>query len=134
MPKNLAKTLAKDYPNLRFKLNCPRFSYQNGTIYISEDGAYSDLQTLHELGHALCGHSDFNTHIKRLKLEREAWDMAKTLCKKYHVTWNDAYVESCLDTYRDWLHTKSKCKNCGLTRYQDSSGTYHCPRCETFVS
>ena len=140
---SLIHQLTADYPQFRFCLNAKRFSYRPApstkstskpTIFIGPPQPFFALQTLHELGHALCKHKDYTTHVRRLKIERKAWDVAKTLCQKYHVAWDDAYVESCLDTYRDWLHTKSKCKNCGLTRYQDSAGTYHCPRCETFLS
>ena len=47
--------------------------------------------------------------------------------------WNEDFVQEKLDTYRDWLHAKSKCKKCGLTGYQTKDGKYHCPRCETFI-
>ena len=130
--KTLIKTLQADYPQFRFCLDRPRFSYQNGTIFVGPADEYASLQLLHELGHALCGHTDFKTHLGRLKIEREAWDTARPLAKKYGVKWDDGYVEDSLDTYRDWLHAKSKCKKCGLTRYQTPDKKYHCPRCEAF--
>jgi lipopolysaccharide biosynthesis regulator YciM len=37
-----------------------------------------------------------------------------------------------LDTYRDWLHRRSACPECGLTRYQTVDGRWHCPGCEGF--
>ena len=55
-------------------------------------------------------------------------ELAKILPK-----WDEDFVQEKLDTYRDWLHAKSKCKKCGLTGYQTKDGKYHCPRCEAFI-
>lgn len=163
--------LISDYPQFRFCLNQKRFSFRyaepshsnsnsaKSTIFIGPPQPFFALQTLHELGHALSHHKDYTTHIKRLKIESEAWEVAKTVLENYQKTaktlqgsndpnekfdgknlenilpeWNQDYVEDCLDTYRDWLHAKSKCKKCGQTRYQTKDGKYHCPFCDTFCN
>lgn len=147
--------LIADYPEFRFRLNAKRFSFhmpknhESGSkpiISIGPPQPFFALQALHELGHALKAHQDYTTHIDRLKIERAAWEAAKTIYEIYQnraesdqsladilPKWDDDYVESCLDTYRDWLHAKSKCKKCGLTCYQTKDGHYHCPRCENFI-
>ena len=94
---------------------------------------HDDLLLLHELGHYLCGHRDFDTLPRRVKMEREAWDKARELCDKYNVKYDEDIAEGELDTYRDWLDAKSRCPKCGLTRYQTSDGEFHCPRCENFT-
>lgn len=66
-------------------------------------------------------------------MESEAWDKARELADKYDIEVNEDLVQDELDTYRDWLHARSKCKKCGLTCYQTSDGAYHCPRCENFA-
>ena len=137
--------LIADYPEFRFCFNKKRFSFRANTIFIGPPQPFFALQTLHELGHAIKGHKDYTTHVDRIKIEREAWETAKTVYQKYLdlaktdpkiaeilPKWNDDYIEDCLDTYRDWLHTNSKCKKCGLTRYQTTDGKYHCPRCGNF--
>lgn len=161
MPKSEIKLNAKDqaflqklisdYAQFRFCLNQKRFSFRycepKSTIFIGPPKPFFALQALHELGHALSRHKDYTTHVKRLKIESEAWEVAKTVLEKYQEQaktdqdlakilpkWNQAYVEGCLDTYRDWLHAKSKCKNCGQTRYQTKDGKYHCPFCDAFCS
>lgn len=97
------------------------------------------LQTLHELGHALCKHKNYQIDVERIKIEREAWEAAKTVYEKLPKSlkntfeWDENYVEDSLDTYRDWLHKKSTCKTCGLTCYQTDDGEYHCPHCENFI-
>ncbi len=99
------------------------------TIYYIEDAEDFDSLLLHELGHAILGHKTFKTDIERLKMERSAWEKASEIAKNLKITINQDLIELELDTYRDWLHQKSKCKKCGLTRYQTPDGKYHCPQC-----
>ncbi len=68
--------------------------------------------------------------VERLKMESAAWEKARELAPKYNIEVNEDLIQGELDTYREWLHTKSCCKQCGLTRYQMPDGVYHCPRCE----
>ena len=65
-------------------------------------------------------------------MESEAWEKAKELASYYDVEMNEDLVQDELDTYRNWLHKKSRCPNCGLTRFQTSDGLYHCPQCNTY--
>lgn len=139
LPKTEAdfvKQLIIDHPNFSYQIG-KKFAFRpEKTIILGPPQLNFALQTLHELGHALSKHKDYNTHIERLKIESEAWERAKALYSTYQnppIKWLDEYVEDSLDTYRCWLHAKSLCKKCGLTRYQSPDGVYHCPRCETFI-
>ncbi len=87
---------------------------------------------LHELGHALLRHRNFRTDAERVKMERAAWEKARELSKKYNAEYDEELVEERMDTYRDWLHQKSLCPQCGLTRYQTVDGEYHCSFCEEY--
>lgn len=123
----------KDYPDFRF-LEGKKFAFRPPkTIVIGTKEADDSLLLLHELGHALLGHREFSTDVGRLKMERAAWGKARELAGFYGVDFDDLVVERELDTYREWLDTKSRCKKCGLTRYQTPDGEYHCPKCEDFV-
>jgi hypothetical protein len=120
-------------PGPRFKWKYPKsiFFEQNEAIPFE----YFALQTLHELGHALSGHKDYKTDVERLKLESEAWQRAKreiSAHKNWQIEYNEDFAENALDSYRDWLHQKSKCKKCGLTCFQTADGIYHCPKCDCF--
>lgn len=116
------------------------FKYRPGkTIFLGPMQPNYGLLTLHELGHALCNHKDYKTLIQRLKIESEAWERAKTVLnehpewlKKYKIEYDEDFVEEQLDTYRDWLHRKTLCKDCGLTCYQTADGRLHCPSCEAY--
>lgn len=132
--------LSKDFPDFNFTYG-KRFSFRPPkTIIIGpEEGENTALLVFHELGHALSGKYQYNLGIERLKIESLAWQEAKKAyeaCKssgKYPnlPSWDQDFVEDNLDTYRNWLHQKSKCPSCGLTMYQNNDG-WHCPYCSTY--
>ena len=132
----------KFYPSSRFRFHPPKTIYYELPILpISNQDIPLQFQSfamqlLHELGHALSNHNSYQLSIDRLKKETEAWQSAKKVfalhpewTKKYPFHYEQNFVELHLDTYRHWLHQKSVCKNCGLTRFQNQSGQWICPRC-----
>lgn len=124
--------LIRDFFDFKFVLGA-KFSFRPPkTIVIGPPEPFSRLLVLHELGHAVCGHRDFRMDITRLKMENQAWEEAKKLAVRYEIEVNEDVVQDELDTYRDWLHQKSRCPICGLTRFQTPDSQYHCPRCESF--
>ena len=131
MDSALAARLPVDYPQFRF-IEGAKFAFRPPrTIMIGPEEPYADLLLLHELGHALSGHRVFDTDIRRLRMEVEAWEVARDLAETYGVEFDEEVMESELDTYRNWLHQKSRCPKCGLTRFETPDGQYHCPRCES---
>ena len=124
--------IKNDFPEFRF-ISGKKFAFRPPrTVVIGpEEGQFESL-LLHELGHAVLGHKDFKIDAERLKMETAAWEKAHEIAERYNISINEDFVQDELDTYRDWLHTKSRCKKCGLTRYQTPDGIYHCPRCENF--
>ncbi len=119
--------LKMDYPKIRFRLG-KKFAFRPPrTIFFAEG---QELELLHELGHARLEHDFYTTDIERLRMERAAWEEARRLCDQYAVEYDQEFVEMALDSYRDWLHRRSQCSKCGLTRYQTRDGKYHCPSCD----
>ncbi len=129
MPLEFVKKIQNSYPNFVFRAG-KKFAFRPPKTIIFEDVPDGEALLLHELGHALLGHRDFKTEPERLKMEVAAWEKARELATEYAVEIDEELVQAELDTYRDWLHVKSRCPNCGLTRYQTPDGKYHCPRCE----
>ena len=126
------KRLQHDYPECKFKLG-PKFVFKpRRTIIIGPSEPSAELLSLHELSHAICKHQNFSVDIMRLKMEAEAWEKARELASLYNVKFNEELAQQELDTYRDWLHQKSRCPICGLTRFQTPDSKYHCPGCESF--
>ena len=133
--QNLIKKLAKAYPELEIKAG-DRFQFTPpNRLFYATDTDYSDPETqlllLHELGHYLIGETDYHTDIELLEIEAKAWAKAKDLCKKYGLEYNEDFAEDRLDSYRNYLHFTSLCKNCQLAGYQDDRGNYHCPLCSS---
>ena len=123
-----------DFPEFNFRLN-KNFSFRPPkTIFYNNHYDCTDtdfkLLVLHEVSHALLKHRDFRLDVERVKMENEAWEKARELAIKYCVRINEDLIQEKLDSYRDWLYSKSKCKKCGLTRYQTLDRKYHCPKCE----
>ena len=129
----LIEQLQSDYPEFRFLKGAKFLFRPPRTIYYMPDAVeYGDLLLMHELGHAVLHHRDFRTNAERVKMERAAWEKARELCKLYGVEFRDDVAQGELDSYRDWLHQKSRCPKCGLTRFQTPDGVYHCPKCDLF--
>ena len=125
---SLLARLRADYPNLEF-LAGERFLFHPPATIYYEVNSDDYLSLLHELVHALIDKTDYNQDVELLQIESAAWDKAKELCAKYHLTFDESYAESRLDSYRDLLHYNSLCPNCALNGYEDEHQTYHCPLC-----
>ena len=129
---SLLDKLKNDYKELVF-LEGPKYLFRPPkTIYFEPDSAdkESEILLLHELAHAKLGHKTYSTDVERLKMETEAWEKARSLADHYGVEIDEDMIQEELDTYRNWLFSKSRCKKCGSTRYQTPDGKYTCPVCE----
>ena len=129
----LLKRLKEDYPDLLFK-NGPKFKFRPPkTVFLGPYEPFYGLLALHEVSHAILGHNTFKLDVERLRMETDAWEKARELAKHYKIPVDEELIQGELDTYRDWLHKKSRCPKCGLTRFQTPDKKYHCPRCESFA-
>ena len=126
-PGDLADELAKDYQQFTFaKSTRARWSPADQTVFFANSAA----ELLHELGHALLGHADFAQDIELIQMERDAWETAREISRKYGVKIADDEVETALDAYRDWLHARSLCPRCGQTGVQSRENLeYRCLNC-----
>jgi hypothetical protein len=132
--KNFIKRLSGDYPEFNFKAgNQEHWSPRSRTVTFNPDQPLEDLRCglLHELAHALLGHSTYQSDFELLKLESQAWELAVEVAKKYAVEIDEDHIQNCLDTYRDWLHRRSTCPTCGTHVLQKNSENYQCFNCLT---
>ena len=130
---NFLQNLREDFPEYNF-IDGPKFAFRPPkTIVLGPPEPFSELLALHEVSHAILKHKTFKMDIERLKMENEAWEKTRELANRYGIDINEDLIQDELDTYREWLHGKSKCKSCGLTCYQTTDGAYHCPRCENLM-
>lgn len=133
MPSTLSIThkIIKDFPQFHFE-PASHFKWSPATDTIRYDTSSDTLLgLLHELGHALLGHTRYQHDIELLAMERAAWDKARILALSYNLIWNEDDIQTDLDTYRDWLHKRSICPHCQASGVQIQSSIYQCLACHS---
>lgn len=132
MIQHLIKALQSNCPQLRFMPDTSFYwSPKDATIHYpaNHDSKYAQQQLLHEVAHALLGHTTYESDINLLHIEIAAWEKAIELAAEYHLQIDREHIESCLDTYRDWLHNRATCPECNAAGLQHPAGTYTCVNC-----
>ena len=130
--KDFIASLAKDYPEFSFKAGKQdHWSPKTNTITYGKGEQLEQLKfgVLHELAHAILGHKNYHSDFELLKLESQAWKLAAKIGQKYAVKIDDNHIQNCLDTYRDWLHQRSRCPACKTHVLQSDPRYYHCFNC-----
>lgn len=130
---SLAAKLRGDFPEVTFKEGDDFYwSPSTTTVYVAKNSTTDGPATLlHEVAHAILDHRHFRRDIDLVKIEREAWEYVRTtLAPRYGLTVDDDLVEDMIDTYRQWLHARSKCPHCSMTGVQTKDATYHCVGCD----
>jgi hypothetical protein len=125
--------LRRDYPALAFVPGKTAHwsARHQEVIYASSDSPSAVWTLLHELGHALLGHSTYDSDASLMQKEVEAWEKARQLGQKYNLIMGDDHIQQCLDTYREWLYKRSACPKCNSHGVQHSNGRYACLNCRT---
>lgn len=130
--KEFIDSLKTDFPGLKFEAGKQdHWSPKTRTIIYDPSQEINSLKSsvLHELAHALLEHNTYHSDFELLKLESKAWELAAKLGPKYGVQIDEDHIQNCLDTYRDWLHSRSACPNCGTHVLQNDSSNYRCFNC-----
>lgn len=127
---SITSEIINKYPQFIFeKSDNFYWSLPENTIYYNPSDINSLGLLLHELSHALLDHKDYTNDVQLISLERQAWDHAIILGKSFKVTITDELVQSNLNTYRDWLHSRSTCPKCTATGTQVKKDIYSCLAC-----
>lgn len=131
--KQLLNTLTTDYPDIQF-VQSDKFywSPKDSSVYYNKarlTDYTAEWALLHELSHGLLGHTSYKTDVSLLQLEVQAWAKAQQIAGTYSITIDDDHIQDCLDTYRDWLHARSKCPTCGEHGLQSNNSNYECINC-----
>jgi hypothetical protein len=85
---------------------------------------------LHEIAHAKLSHNTYTLDVELIAREVDAWRYAqKKLAPAYGLEIDQNYIEDHLDTYRFWLHQRSRCPQCNQNGFQTSQNTYNCNNC-----
>lgn len=129
---SLVNTVLKVYPSLTVTKGDDFFwSTREQTIYYDETDPNAAHLLLHELGHALLSHRQYDRDVQLIAMESEAWEEAKRLGVRFNVAMPTDVIEDHLDTYRDWLHQRSTCPACQAIGQQVAAAQYECIVCHT---
>lgn len=123
--------LRADFPEFAFRKDMTaHWSADTQTVYYESSASpFDKIVLLHELGHAILKHADYDQDIDLLACERAAWQVARKLAPRYGVTIDDSVIQRQLDTYRTWLHARSQCPSCHTTAIQQKDLSYRCLLC-----
>lgn len=128
---SLVKNLANKYPDITFaRGDYAHWSPSKRTVYYHPSEPHAEWIILHETAHGLLGHQDYSKDIELIRIEQQAWHYAtKTLSPLFGITIDPEFIETQLDTYRDWIHTKSTCPTCQSNGIESRTGHYQCLHC-----
>ncbi len=132
---NLLESVKIDFSHLRFEPG-EHFVWQpafNTVSYVddlleTESGSWS---LLHELGHARLGHKRYRDDLQLMMMEVQAWNEAITIARDYGIIIDEKHIDDCLESYRNWLHKRSRCIDCKTSSLQQDVVTYQCHNCQT---
>lgn len=130
--RSILSAIKSNYPKLNFKVGDRYYwspSLQTVFYALLSDGSIDNVLLIHELSHAVLGHANYSKDIELLKMERDAWEKTAELASSYNITLSDEEIETALDSYRDWLHSRSICPECNAIGHEVSDKAYHCIAC-----
>lgn len=127
---SLISKLTLAYPEVTFTIS-DTFGWapRTHTVFYEPRDPEASAQVLHEVSHAILTHTDYSRDVALLGMERDAWHHAISLASSYDVVIADTVVQAHLDTYRQWLHARSRCPHCEATGVQSDREHYHCVAC-----
>jgi len=110
--QQLLNNLSGRFPELQFVAG-KQFCWSPETQEIFYKTATSDSKDtwalLHETGHALLGHRNYQADFELVQMEIAAWVRARVLATELGINIDEDHIQDCLDTYRDWLYQRSLC-------------------------
>lgn len=127
------KILEQDFPSITFLPgDSPCWKPRRKEIFYAmlDDVERAKWSVLHEMGHALLGHDTYKSEIELLRKETQAWQKAEELARSYGILISQDHIQTCIDSYRDWLHTHSSCPKCHTHGLQLCDNDYICSNCQ----
>jgi hypothetical protein len=131
MPSTISilKQLKNSYPQFIFeKGDTFCWSPNKKTIYYKPSSTQQIL-LLHELAHAILGHSSYDCDVQLISMERQAWERTIELAPIYNVPIDNITIQDNLNSYREWLNIRSKCPSCNAIGLQIDKSIYKCHEC-----
>lgn len=128
--QSLIIRLLEDYPMIKF-VSSNNFSWSKDNLTLNYvDNYLLWPMIIHEIAHYELKHSSYDNAIHLLQIERDAWTKANEIAIRYNLSIDENIIEDSLDSYREWLHTRSKCTNCEAIGIETNKNIYRCVQCD----
>lgn len=134
--QELLESLRNTFPGLAFTPGQTFCWVPESQEVLYKEAPVSDAKAvwslLHETGHALLRHATYKTDIELVNMEVAAWERAKEVGQKLSIHIDEEHIQDCLDSYRDWLYSRSICPTCTTKCLQQNDARhYRCFNCHT---
>lgn len=129
---SLRKKIIASYPQFTFlAAENARWSPHDHTVYYSDqNNPHEIVVLLHELSHGLLNHQTYHQDVELLSIEQAAWQKAELLAATFQIEFDHDIIDDHMDTYREWLHARSRCPKCAQAGIQQIDLTYRCVLCD----
>ncbi len=102
------------------------------TIYYNAKRIKSDagkIGLLHEIGHGILSHRVYKYDMELLKMEMDAWDIARNLAPKYGIQIDEEHIARAIASYDRWLSKRATCPDCNNFSLQKDRNNFGCFYC-----
>ena len=89
------------------------------------------ISLLHEISHCELGHFHYRYDLELLMMEVAAWHYTKKLAAKHNIKLDQAYVESCIESYDEWVSKRGSCPSCDNYCLEARENQFSCFICGT---
>jgi len=112
-----------------------RFAYNSATkviTYSSKEltSPKGILAILHEIAHAKLNHESYKYDLEVLKMEEDAWKLARKEAYFRGVDVDEKHIDECLESYREWTSKRATCPKCKTFGLQLNSTHFECINCK----
>lgn len=125
--------LTKEFPGLSFKAGRMfMWSPSNQVIFFDTRRINSDsgkIALLHEIGHAMLGHTTYKYDIELLNMEMDAWDFVRNIAIKFNLKIDESHIDKCINSYDQWLSKRATCPDCSSFSIQKNNSNFICLIC-----
>jgi hypothetical protein len=84
---------------------------------------------LHEIGHARLNHRFYKYDMELLRMEMDAWDIARGLAPQFGLEIDEEHIAQAIASYDEWLSKRATCPDCDNFCLQKDRSKFSCFAC-----
>ncbi len=127
---NILNNLKEIFPNIKqSRGKYYKWNPVDETVYYPNDEEINFNYLLHEYGHALLHHNDYELAIDLVAMEQEAWLKTIEIADKLNFKIDENLANEAINSYRIWMQKRSTCPNCSNAGIETKKNNYKCLIC-----